>query len=453
MQQLVFDRAPGEQLDRARLTGLLRSVFATRRRADVILDEIGVERFGRAVDELLTGSPGLTRAVHRVRRRLAVLQRPGVRPARRAAALPRPGPLLAVDPVDVGPAHRDRRASAGHDGRRRPDAETCAARSTSRSARRSPSSTRPARRPASPRSAATVRAGRSASTSTSPPSTRVYMYTVLRMRMTQEFNRLVPRAPRPGATPARRLLPRGLSPCPSADASKSPSRTRWRWRPSPHPSAGREVELHGMWNRMFEPRVLTEHTPDRFAELAALAGTPSRWSGATAAASASRCARSTRSAEYGPRKIHRKVQTGIDLIERPRPVAVHHVHELPAGLPQGGRHDPDHADRAGGSRRRRQGARRAAGRVREDLPLRQRAGREPAAPRAVDQGSGRARPGAQRRPWAGRHPVLRRGLLELPPARGRRRLGLRPHRHGPRAGLGDPGRRGEDPGRLAAAGR
>lgn len=60
MQQLVFDRAPGEQLDRARLTGLLRSVFATRRRADVILDEIGVERFGRAVDELLTGSPGLS---------------------------------------------------------------------------------------------------------------------------------------------------------------------------------------------------------------------------------------------------------------------------------------------------------------------------------------------------------------------------------------------------------
>jgi hypothetical protein len=60
MQSLVFDREPGEPLDRAQLRGLLRAIFATRRRADVIIDEIGVERLGRAVDELLTGSPGLS---------------------------------------------------------------------------------------------------------------------------------------------------------------------------------------------------------------------------------------------------------------------------------------------------------------------------------------------------------------------------------------------------------
>ncbi len=30
---------------------------------------------------------------------------------------------------------------------------------------------------------------------------------------------------------------------------------------------------------------------------------------------------------------------------RRRPVAVHHLHELPAGVPQGSRHDPDHAGR------------------------------------------------------------------------------------------------------------
>lgn len=59
MQELVLDRAPGQPLDRARLKGLLRSIFATRRRADVILDEIGVSQLGRAVDELLTGTPGL----------------------------------------------------------------------------------------------------------------------------------------------------------------------------------------------------------------------------------------------------------------------------------------------------------------------------------------------------------------------------------------------------------
>lgn len=60
MQDLVFDRAPGQPLDRERLMGLLRCVFATRRRADVILDQIGVEQLGSAIDELLTGTPGLS---------------------------------------------------------------------------------------------------------------------------------------------------------------------------------------------------------------------------------------------------------------------------------------------------------------------------------------------------------------------------------------------------------
>lgn len=60
MQELVFDRVPGQALDRARLSGLLRAIFATRRRTDVILEQIGVERLGKAVDELLTGTPGLS---------------------------------------------------------------------------------------------------------------------------------------------------------------------------------------------------------------------------------------------------------------------------------------------------------------------------------------------------------------------------------------------------------
>lgn len=60
MQELVFDRGAGEALDRARLSGLLRSVFATRRRSEAILDWVGVEPLARAVDELLVGTPGLT---------------------------------------------------------------------------------------------------------------------------------------------------------------------------------------------------------------------------------------------------------------------------------------------------------------------------------------------------------------------------------------------------------
>ncbi len=39
--------------------------------------------------------------------------------------------------------------------------------------------------------------------------------------------------------------------------------------------------------------------------------------------------------------------------ERPQPVAVHDLHELPPGLPEGSRHDQDHAGGAGGGRRRR----------------------------------------------------------------------------------------------------
>ena len=60
MQELVFDRGVGQTLDRARLTGLLRSVFATRRRTEAILDSVGVETLALAVDELLLGTPDLT---------------------------------------------------------------------------------------------------------------------------------------------------------------------------------------------------------------------------------------------------------------------------------------------------------------------------------------------------------------------------------------------------------
>ena len=52
--------APGQArtLDRADLRRVLRSIFATRRKADAILDDIGPDRLGAAIDDLLHG-PGL----------------------------------------------------------------------------------------------------------------------------------------------------------------------------------------------------------------------------------------------------------------------------------------------------------------------------------------------------------------------------------------------------------
>lgn len=52
-------------LDRDGLRRVLRSVFATRRRADAILDAIGAERVAHAVDELLHGAAPLPERVER----------------------------------------------------------------------------------------------------------------------------------------------------------------------------------------------------------------------------------------------------------------------------------------------------------------------------------------------------------------------------------------------------
>jgi Fe-S oxidoreductase len=80
--------------------------------------------------------------------------------------------------------------------------------------------------------------------------------------------------------------------------------------------SGREVELPAMWNRMFEPRVLTDIGPDGFEKLAALDGGESlEW-----CYGCGKCVPVCpvdMVGEYGPRKIHRKVQTGIDLFTDP----------------------------------------------------------------------------------------------------------------------------------------
>jgi Fe-S oxidoreductase len=80
--------------------------------------------------------------------------------------------------------------------------------------------------------------------------------------------------------------------------------------------SGREVELPAMWNRMFEPRVLTDYSPDGFATISALPGGESlEW-----CYGCGKCVPACPVdivGDYGPLKIHRKVQTGTDLFADP----------------------------------------------------------------------------------------------------------------------------------------
>ena len=78
--------------------------------------------------------------------------------------------------------------------------------------------------------------------------------------------------------------------------------------------SGREVELGASWNRMFEPRVLTDYGPEGFAAIAALPGGESlEW-----CYGCGKCVPVCpvdMVGDYGPRKIHRKVQTGTQLLD------------------------------------------------------------------------------------------------------------------------------------------
>jgi Fe-S oxidoreductase len=79
------------------------------------------------------------------------------------------------------------------------------------------------------------------------------------------------------------------------------------------PISGREVELPAMWNRMFEPRVLTSMGPEGFEQISALPGGESlEW-----CYGCGKCipvCPVDMVGDYGPRKLHRKVQTGVDLL-------------------------------------------------------------------------------------------------------------------------------------------
>jgi Fe-S oxidoreductase len=76
--------------------------------------------------------------------------------------------------------------------------------------------------------------------------------------------------------------------------------------------SGREVELSAPWNRMFESRVLTDCGPEGFTAISALEGGESlEW-----CFGCGKCVAVCPVdivGDYGPRKIHRKVQTGTNL--------------------------------------------------------------------------------------------------------------------------------------------
>jgi Fe-S oxidoreductase len=82
------------------------------------------------------------------------------------------------------------------------------------------------------------------------------------------------------------------------------------------PLSGREWELPGMWNRMFESRVLSDYTTSELARIASLPGGESlEW-----CYGCGKCVPVCPVdlvGEYGPRKLHRKLQTGTNLLEDP----------------------------------------------------------------------------------------------------------------------------------------
>lgn len=80
------------------------------------------------------------------------------------------------------------------------------------------------------------------------------------------------------------------------------------------PISGKEWDVSGSWNRMLEPRVLTNYSYKGLSEVAALDGGESLEYCYGCGKCVPVCPVDL-VGEYGPRKIHRKVQTGLDLFK------------------------------------------------------------------------------------------------------------------------------------------
>ncbi len=177
--------------------------------------------------------------------------------------------------------------------------------------------------------------------------------------------------------------------------------SRWRRsRPrSPPPSRDARWSCRRCGTGCSSPAVLTDYGPEGFAAISALPGGESlEWCygcGKCVPVCPVDMVGRLRPAQDPPQGPDRHRPAG-----RCRPLALHDLRELPAGVPEAGRHDLGHAGRPRGGPDRRGRAGRAAGRLREDLPLRQRPRPEPTPPGAVGRerrGPG-ADPGARTRP-------------------------------------------------------
>jgi Fe-S oxidoreductase len=79
--------------------------------------------------------------------------------------------------------------------------------------------------------------------------------------------------------------------------------------------SGREVDLPGVWNRMFEQRVIWDYDTEGFAQIAELGGESLEW-----CYGCGKCIPVCPVdvvGDYSPRKLHRKVQLGVDLLSDP----------------------------------------------------------------------------------------------------------------------------------------
>jgi hypothetical protein len=186
----LLDPPGGARLDRTGLRRILRSVFSTRRSADALMDGVGVERLAAEIDHLLHGGDDLPARLARFDDALAGFPEAGIDlpfellhftdpdrywPWTRWMWDPRTGtgalPLVTMDDVDLGGASRaEVYARVGE--------AIAFVRETGRAAGFTPAGESPF---ALDVFLACVYG--------------IYMYTVLRMRMTREFTRVVPELP------------------------------------------------------------------------------------------------------------------------------------------------------------------------------------------------------------------------------------------------------------------
>lgn len=177
-------------LDREDLRRVLRSVFSTRRKADAILDGVGPERLGEAIDDLLHGEGSLPERFDAFDAVLASFPEPG---------FDLPGELLHfADPERYWLWTRwmwDPRTETGALRLVTADEFDLSAPSRGASYRRVGEAVAFVNETGKAVGFTSMGAGLFGIDIFLACVYAVYMYTVLRLRMTQEFNRIVPELP------------------------------------------------------------------------------------------------------------------------------------------------------------------------------------------------------------------------------------------------------------------